>query len=100
MVFTTVVITTMVNNLHQMTRWVNTKETHCKAIITRISEYCLCQRFKAAELSAEDYTNGLKVRRNREEQGVRRREEPGLTRRDVRRSEVKGGRRREEEKNK
>ena len=79
MVFTTVVITTVVNNFHQMTRWVNTKETHCKAIITRISEYCLCQRFKAAELSAEDYTNGLKVRWNREEQGGTGSEKEGGT---------------------
>ena len=65
------------NNFHQMTRWVNTKETHCKAIITRISEYCLCQRFKAAELSAEDYTDGLKVRKRGG--GRNRRCRPSLT---------------------
>jgi ubiquitin len=33
-------------NFNQMTRWVNTKEEHCKKIIELISEYCLCQRVK------------------------------------------------------
>eukprot|EP00466_Bigelowiella_natans_P021499 jgi/Bigna1/53597/estExt_Genewise1Plus.C_210133 len=33
-------------NFNQMTRWVMTKEEHCKNIITTISEYCLCQRVK------------------------------------------------------
>ena len=31
---------------NQMTRWVNTKEEHCKKIISLVSEYCLCQRVK------------------------------------------------------
>ena len=33
-------------SFNQMVRWVNTKEEHCKNIITTISEYCLCQRVK------------------------------------------------------
>ncbi|GAB5359045.1 hypothetical protein AAMO2058_000510900 [Amorphochlora amoebiformis] len=33
-------------NFNQMTRWVMTKEEHCKNIISTISEYCLCQRVK------------------------------------------------------
>jgi len=33
-------------SINQMTRWVNTKEEHCKKIISLISEYCMCQRVK------------------------------------------------------
>jgi len=33
-----------VDQFNQMTRWVMTKEEHCKKIITAISEYCLCQK--------------------------------------------------------
>lgn len=33
-------------SLNQKTRWIMTKEEHCKNIITAISEYCLCQRVK------------------------------------------------------
>ena len=47
--------------LNQSMRWVMTKEEHCSKIIALIGEYCLCQRVKAAELSAEDYVNALKI---------------------------------------
>ena len=33
-------------SLNQMTRWINTKEEHACKIITKVSEYCLCQRCK------------------------------------------------------
>jgi len=33
-------------NLNQITRWINTKEDHCKKIIDEIANYCLCQRVK------------------------------------------------------
>jgi hypothetical protein len=33
-------------SFNQMTRWVLTKETHAKHIISTVSEYCLCQRVK------------------------------------------------------
>ena len=33
-------------SFNQKTRWVMTKEEAAKAIITTISEYCLCQRVK------------------------------------------------------
>ena len=31
---------------NQMTRWIMTKEEHCKNIIASVGEYCLCQRVK------------------------------------------------------
>ena len=31
---------------NQLVRWVNTKEDHCSKLITRMSEYGLCQRCK------------------------------------------------------
>jgi len=33
-------------NLNQITRWINTKEDHCKRIIDEVANYCLCQRVK------------------------------------------------------
>ncbi|GMI06707.1 hypothetical protein TrRE_jg6416 [Triparma retinervis] len=50
-------------NFNQMTRWVNTKEEHCKKIITIIAEYCLCQRCKPSGVFAsdEDYVDALKA---------------------------------------
>merc|ERR1711966_349970 len=43
-------------NFNQMTRWVNTKEEHCGRIITRISEYCLCQRVKPVGAPGSPFT--------------------------------------------
>ena len=49
-------------NFNQMTRWVNTKEEHACKIITKISEYCLCQRVKPEVFSKpEDYVDALKA---------------------------------------
>mmetsp|Transcript_7293 Transcript_7293/g.11094 ORF Transcript_7293/g.11094 Transcript_7293/m.11094 type:complete len:214 (-) Transcript_7293:165-806(-) len=54
-------------SFNQMTRWVMTKEEHCKNIITTISEYCLCQRVKpfgAAKSpfkSDKDFVDALKA---------------------------------------
>eukprot|EP00947_MAST-08B_sp_MAST-8B-sp1_P003774 g3774.t1 len=50
--------------LNQLTRWINTKEDHCKQIITTISEYCLCQRVKndgKVFASEGDYVDALKA---------------------------------------
>lgn len=43
-------------SFNQMTRWVNTKEEHCKNIITAISEYCLCQRVKPVGAPKSPFT--------------------------------------------
>ena len=49
-------------NFNQMVRWVNTKEEHCKKIITLIAEYCLCQRVKPDSFKTEkDYFDALKA---------------------------------------
>jgi len=42
---------------NQATRWVNTKEEHCKNIITSISEYCLCQRVKPVGAPGSPFTS-------------------------------------------
>uniref|UniRef100_A0A7S3L155 Ubiquitin-like domain-containing protein n=1 Tax=Amphora coffeiformis TaxID=265554 RepID=A0A7S3L155_9STRA len=48
--------------MNQMTRWILTKEDHCSKIITRVSEYCLCQRVKPAIFkSDEEYVQALKA---------------------------------------
>ncbi len=46
-----------------MTRWVNTKEEHCKKIIELVGEYCLCQRVKTTGVFASDadYVEALKA---------------------------------------
>jgi len=50
-------------NFNQMTRWVMTKEEHCKKIITLVGEYCLCQRVKPEGVFAtdKDYIDALKA---------------------------------------
>jgi small subunit ribosomal protein S27Ae len=48
--------------MNQLIRWINTKEEHCKHIITTVSEYCLCQRVKKEVFkSDEDYVEALKA---------------------------------------
>jgi len=55
---------------NQMTRWVNTKEEHCKKIIHLIGDYCLCQRVKpfgapkSPFKSEKDYVDALKAHHN------------------------------------
>ena len=55
---------------NQMTRWVNTKEEHCKKIIHLIGDYCLCQRVKpfgspkSPFKSEKDYIDALKAHHN------------------------------------
>ncbi len=55
---------------NQMTRWVMTKEEHCKNIITTISEYCLCQRVKSPSAAKspfktqKDYIDALLAHHN------------------------------------
>jgi len=44
-------------SINQMTRWVNTKEEHCKKIIALISEYCLCQRVKPVGAPKSPFTS-------------------------------------------
>ena len=47
-------------SMNQIVRWINTKEEHCKKIITTISEYCLCQRVKKDVFSCDkDYVDAL-----------------------------------------
>mmetsp|Transcript_10602 Transcript_10602/g.13802 ORF Transcript_10602/g.13802 Transcript_10602/m.13802 type:complete len:207 (+) Transcript_10602:92-712(+) len=50
-------------NINQITRWVMTKEEHCSKIITKVSEYCLCQRCKTSGVFAsdKDYVEALKA---------------------------------------
>jgi len=48
-------------DMNQIVRWINTKEDHCKKIITTVGEYCLCQRLKPDALSPEQYTEALKA---------------------------------------
>jgi len=48
--------------MNQMTRWIMTKEDHCSKIITRVAEYCLCQRVKPAIFKSDDeYVQALKA---------------------------------------
>ena len=48
--------------LLQSTRWIMTKEEHCSRIITKIAEYCLCQRVKAETFATPgDYADALKA---------------------------------------
>ena len=48
--------------MNQMLRWVITKEDHCSKIITRVGEYCLCQRVKPAVFKTdEEYVQALKA---------------------------------------
>jgi len=42
---------------NQATRWINTKEEHCKKIITLVSEYCLCQRVKPVGAPGSPFTD-------------------------------------------
>jgi LPS O-antigen subunit length determinant protein (WzzB/FepE family) len=47
---------------NQMVRWIMTKEDHAAKIITRVSEYCLCQRVKPTVFkSDEEYVQALKA---------------------------------------
>jgi len=49
-------------SMNQIVRWINTKEEHCKKMITTISEYCLCQRVKKDIFSCDkDYVEALKA---------------------------------------
>jgi len=49
-------------SMNQLVRWMNTKEDHCKKIITTIGEYCLCQRVKREVFDNDkDYTDALKA---------------------------------------
>ena len=48
--------------MNQVTRWIATKEEHCKNIIQTVSEYMLCQRVKRAEIKTEEeYLEVLKL---------------------------------------
>uniref|UniRef100_A0A7S0T320 Ubiquitin-like domain-containing protein n=1 Tax=Mantoniella antarctica TaxID=81844 RepID=A0A7S0T320_9CHLO len=49
-------------SFNQMTRWVMTKEEHCSKIITKMGDYCLCQRVKPEVFAKlEDYVDALKA---------------------------------------
>jgi len=49
-------------NLNQITRWINTKEDHCKKIIDEVANYCLCQRVKKGIFKTDqDYVDALKA---------------------------------------
>ena len=49
-------------DFNQMVRWITTKEEHASKIITKISEYCLCQRVKKEIFESEkDYMDALKA---------------------------------------
>jgi len=54
-------------NLNQITRWINTKEDHCKRIIDEVANYCLCQRVKPPSASGspfkgeKDYVDALRA---------------------------------------
>jgi small subunit ribosomal protein S27Ae len=43
-------------SFNQKTRWVMTKEEHCKNVITAMSEYCLCQRVKPVGAPGSPFT--------------------------------------------
>lgn len=48
--------------LNQAVRWINTKEDHCSKIISRVSDYCLCQRVKKEIFASDaDYVDALKA---------------------------------------
>ena len=46
-------------DVHQMVRWINTKEDHASKIMTTISDYFLAQKVKAELLSEEEYKEVL-----------------------------------------
>jgi ubiquitin len=48
--------------MNQMMRWVMAKEEHCSKIITRVADYCLCQRVKKEVFDNDkDYSDALKA---------------------------------------
>jgi len=52
---------TTAQEYNQMVRWINTKEEHSQMIITKIANYCLCQRVKKDVFECEkDYMDALK----------------------------------------
>ena len=57
-------------SINQITRWVNTKEEHCKKIIDLVATYCLCQRVKPVGAPGspfteeKDYIDALKAHHN------------------------------------
>mmetsp|Transcript_78106 Transcript_78106/g.137621 ORF Transcript_78106/g.137621 Transcript_78106/m.137621 type:complete len:149 (+) Transcript_78106:65-511(+) len=46
-------------DVHQMVRWIHTKEEHAAKIMTTTSEYFLAQKVKKADLSEADYLKYL-----------------------------------------
>jgi len=57
-------------NFNQSTRWIMYKEDHAKKLITRMNEYCLCQRVKPVGAPGspfttdEEYVQALKAHHN------------------------------------
>jgi len=48
--------------MNQMTRWIMVKEEHASTIITKVAEYCLCQRVKKEVFANdEEYVQALKA---------------------------------------
>eukprot|EP00933_Yihiella_yeosuensis_P069163 TRINITY_DN753_c0_g3_i3.p1 TRINITY_DN753_c0_g3~~TRINITY_DN753_c0_g3_i3.p1 ORF type:complete len:158 (+),score=55.80 TRINITY_DN753_c0_g3_i3:82-555(+) len=46
-------------DVHQMVRWIHTKEEHAAKIMTTTADYFLAQKVKKAELSEEEYLKQL-----------------------------------------
>mmetsp|Transcript_34011 Transcript_34011/g.78883 ORF Transcript_34011/g.78883 Transcript_34011/m.78883 type:complete len:105 (-) Transcript_34011:75-389(-) len=48
-------------DLHQMVRWISTKEEHASKIMHTVGDYFMAQKVKKAELSKEQYVELLCV---------------------------------------
>merc|ERR1719265_1470512 len=48
-------------DIHQMVRWVVTKEEHATKIMTTVAEYFLAQKVKKDQMSEHDYLSVLAV---------------------------------------
>merc|ERR1719198_1754283 len=46
-------------DIHQLARWIHTKEEHAQKIMTTTADYFLAQKVKKAELSEADYVKLL-----------------------------------------
>ncbi|CAE7401416.1 unnamed protein product [Symbiodinium pilosum] len=46
-------------DIHQMVRWIATKEDHAQKIMTTTADYFLAQKVKKADLSEDDYLKRL-----------------------------------------
>merc|ERR1719350_1588447 len=48
-----------IQDMHQMVRWIHTKEEHAQKIMTTVGDYFMAQKVKKADLKKEEYVELL-----------------------------------------